>query len=102
MTNGLNSDVLNGTVIDFEGGFAADHHDDAQFLLALGAERFGEGGQSLQSDIIGRKPLHKALDDPALARLEIAEEQKAATAAELNYLSGLHFPSLCITIIIKQ
>lgn len=89
-------------MIEFEGGFAADHHNNAQFLLALGAERFGKGGQSLQSDIIGGKPLHKALDDPALARLEITEEQKAATAAELNYFSGLHFPSLCITIIINQ
>jgi len=39
----LDSYVFYSTVIDFEGRFTMNHHNDTQFFLAGRAERFGKG-----------------------------------------------------------
>jgi len=67
-------------VIDLEGGFAVDHHDDAEFFAALGTERFGESGGAFDAYIVSFHAVEHAFDDPALAGFEIAEEQKSAGA----------------------
>ncbi len=40
------ADVLDGAMVDFKCWLAVDKHDDSKLLAALGAERFGEIGQT--------------------------------------------------------
>jgi hypothetical protein len=68
-----NADVFNGAVIYFESGFTVNHHNDAQLFTTLGAERFGEGFRSLQSNKVSGKAVDETLDYASLTSLEITE-----------------------------
>jgi len=67
-----------------------DHHDDAQFPAALGAEGTGKGGGTAETHMVLGQPADQAFDQSALARFEVTIEQVAATAFDSDDLSCAH------------
>jgi hypothetical protein len=83
-------DALDRALIELEGGLPVDHHDDAQFFLAVGTEGPGESWCTAQANIVFTQPADHALDQPALSRFEVAEEEKTAAAFDVDDLSSSH------------
>jgi hypothetical protein len=81
----------NGALIEFQCRPAMDHHDDAQFLLAIWAQRPGKGCRACQPYIVFGEGIDHAFDQAALPRFEIAEEQVSALAMDVDYLSCRHW-----------
>ena len=86
----LEPDAFDGSLVQFEGGFAMDHHDDAKFFTAGWAYRPGEGFSPFQANKVVGKSADQAFDQPALAGFKITEQPGTATAVYLNYLSDSH------------
>jgi hypothetical protein len=61
-------------MVDFKGWLTMNHHNDAQFFIALGTEWFTKGLSAFESYKVCFHTINKALDDSAFAGFEIAEE----------------------------
>ena len=78
-------------MVDFEGGFAVNHHNDTQFFAALGAEWFGEGTGSFETGKVRWESVNEAFDDSAFTCFEVTEEQESAIAFDVDYLACFQF-----------
>jgi len=67
-----------------------DHHDDPDLFLALRAERPAMGLHLAQTDVILAEAGDQDLDQASFPRLEIAEQQIATFAVDIDDLSGAH------------
>jgi hypothetical protein len=67
-----------------------DHHNDPDLLLALWAQGPAKGFHSAEADIIFAETGDQNLDQASFTGLEIAEEQVAALAVDIDDLSGAH------------
>lgn len=83
----LDPDALYRPLVEFEGRLSMDHHNDTQFLTATWTQGAGLFRASLQANIILAQSADQALDQPSFPRLEIAEEQKSATAFDIDDLA---------------
>ena len=69
----LDPHAHDGALIQFQSCLTVDHHDDAQFLAAIWAERTAVGGRALEAYSVFTEAADHELDQPAFTRLEIAE-----------------------------
>jgi len=67
-----------------------DHHDDAEFLATLRANRSGESFSPFQAYEVLGQSADQALYQSAFPSLEIAEECGSATTVDFDDLAGSH------------
>lgn len=67
-----------------------DHHNDSQFFSTSRAGGFGKGLQTFQTYFVIGNARYEELDQASFPGFEVAEEQDAAAAFNVDQFTGTH------------